>query len=82
MYCNTIYFGEGALGIGAAARTLLNVSDLTLANQLISRFTSRWPSNYNPTKILSWQKDKKQSCKDGKKGLYLMRLGKKLLQRN
>lgn len=52
MYCNTIYFGEGAYGIEVAARTFFakGASDLTLAESALLAGLPRWPSNYNPYK--------------------------------
>ncbi len=52
MYCNTIFFGEGAYGIEVAARTFFAKSaiDLTLAEAALLAGLPQWPSNYNPYK--------------------------------
>ncbi|NLB88270.1 MAG: PBP1A family penicillin-binding protein, partial [Syntrophomonadaceae bacterium] len=52
LYCNTIYFGEGAYGIEVAARTFFakSASDLTLAESALLAGLPQWPSNYNPYK--------------------------------
>ncbi|WP_061213763.1 transglycosylase domain-containing protein [Syntrophomonas wolfei] len=50
MYCNTIYFGQGAYGIEVAARTFFGKSarDLSLAESALLAGIPRWPSNYDP----------------------------------
>ncbi|HZK42762.1 MAG TPA: PBP1A family penicillin-binding protein [Syntrophomonadaceae bacterium] len=50
MYCNTIYFSEGAYGIEVASRTFFakNAIDLTLAQSALLAGLPQWPSNYNP----------------------------------
>ncbi|MEN6349829.1 MAG: PBP1A family penicillin-binding protein [Syntrophomonas sp.] len=50
MYCNTIYFGEGAYGIEVAARTFFdkNANDLDLAQSALLAGLPRWPSHYDP----------------------------------
>lgn len=50
MYCNTIFFGEGAYGIEVAARTFFAKSamELTLAEAALLAGLPQWPSNYNP----------------------------------
>jgi membrane peptidoglycan carboxypeptidase len=51
-YLNTIYFGEGAWGIEAAARTYFgkNVERLTVAEGAVLAGIIQRPSAYNPTK--------------------------------
>lgn len=51
-YLNRIYFGEGAWGIGAAAKTYFDkqVEDLTLAETALLAGLVRAPSYYNPFK--------------------------------
>lgn len=50
MYCNTIYFGQGAYGIEVAARTYFakSAKDLSLAESALLAGIPRWPSQYNP----------------------------------
>lgn len=50
MYCNTIYFGEGAYGIEVAARTYFACSakDLSLAQAALLAGIPQWPSQYDP----------------------------------
>jgi membrane peptidoglycan carboxypeptidase len=50
MYCNTIYFGQGAYGVETAARTFFGrkASDLTLAQASLLAGIPRWPSHYDP----------------------------------
>lgn len=50
MYCNTIYFGEGAYGVEAAARTFFGkkARDLDLAQASLLAGLPQWPSNYDP----------------------------------
>ncbi|MDD3269621.1 MAG: PBP1A family penicillin-binding protein [Syntrophomonadaceae bacterium] len=50
MYCNTIYFGQGAYGIEVAARTFFakNAKDLSLAESALLAGLPRWPTQYNP----------------------------------
>lgn len=50
MYCNTIYFGQGAYGIEVAARTFFakSAKDLNLAESALLAGLPRWPSQYNP----------------------------------
>jgi 1A family penicillin-binding protein len=52
MYCNSIYFGQGAYGVEAAARTFFGVSarDLTLAQASLLAGIPRWPDRYDPYK--------------------------------
>jgi len=52
MYCNTIYFGQGAYGIEAAAWTFFAKSahDLTLAESALLAGLPQWPSRYDPYK--------------------------------
>lgn len=49
-YLNRVYFGEGAWGIGAAARTYFNkrVSDLTLGEAALLAGLVQGPSYYDP----------------------------------
>ena len=51
MYLNTIYYGHGAYGIQAAAKTYLskNASDLTLAEAALLVGLPNSPSYYDPT---------------------------------
>lgn len=50
MYLNQVYFGEGAYGIGAAARTYFNkpVSELDLAESALLAGLPQAPSRYSP----------------------------------
>jgi len=50
MYCNSIYFGQGAYGIEVAARTFFgkNARDLNLSEASLLAGLPRWPSRYNP----------------------------------
>lgn len=50
MYCNTIYFGEGAYGVEVAARTFFGkkASELNLAQAALLAGLPQWPGNYNP----------------------------------
>lgn len=50
MYCNTIYFGQGAYGVEAAARTFFgkNARNLSLAESALLAGLPQWPSGYNP----------------------------------
>ena len=50
MYCNSIYFGEGAYGIEAAALTFfgMHAKDLNLAQAAVLAGLPRWPSQYDP----------------------------------
>lgn len=50
LYLNTIYFGNGAYGIDAAARTYFGVAarDLTLEQSALLAGVIRAPSNYDP----------------------------------
>lgn len=50
MYCNTIYFGEGAYGVEAAALTFfgMHASELNLAQAALLAGLPRWPSQYDP----------------------------------
>jgi 1A family penicillin-binding protein len=50
MYCNTIYFGQGAYGIEAAALTFFgsHASELDLAQAALLAGLPRWPSQYDP----------------------------------
>ncbi len=50
LYCNTIYFGQGAYGIEVAARTFFakKAKDLNLAESALLAGIPRWPSNYDP----------------------------------
>lgn len=52
LYCNTIFFGEGAYGIEVAARTFFAKSaiDLSIAEAALLAGLPQWPSNYNPYK--------------------------------
>jgi penicillin-binding protein 1A len=51
-YLNTVYFGEGAYGIQAAAKTFFNraARDLTLGQAATLAATIRSPETYNPFK--------------------------------
>ena len=51
MYLNTIYYGHGAYGIGAAAETYLSKSaaDLTLSEAALLIGLPNSPSQYDPT---------------------------------
>ncbi len=50
LYCNTIYFGQGAYGVEVAARTFFGKKaiDLDLAQAALLAGLPQWPSNYNP----------------------------------
>lgn len=50
MYCNTIYFGEGAYGVETASRTFFGkkASELDLAQAALLAGLPQWPSNYDP----------------------------------
>ncbi|SHG56102.1 penicillin-binding protein, 1A family [Thermosyntropha lipolytica DSM 11003] len=50
MYCNHVYFGHGAYGLEAAARTFFakNASQLTLAEAALLAGLPQWPSHYDP----------------------------------
>lgn len=50
LYCNTIYFGEGAYGIEAAAHTYFadSAENLSLAESVLLAGLPQWPSHYNP----------------------------------
>ena len=50
MYCNTIYFGEGAYGVEVAARTFFakSANELSLAESALLAGLPQWPSNYTP----------------------------------
>lgn len=50
MYCNTIYFGQGAYGVEVAARTYFacSASDLDLAQAALLAGLPQWPSKYDP----------------------------------
>jgi len=50
MYCNTIYFGQGAYGVEVAARTFFakTASELTLAEAALLAGLPQWPSGYDP----------------------------------
>lgn len=52
MYCNSIYFGQGAYGVEAAARTFFgrDAKDLDLAQAAILAGIPRWPDQYDPYK--------------------------------
>ncbi|MEN6462976.1 MAG: PBP1A family penicillin-binding protein [Syntrophomonas sp.] len=52
MYCNSIYFGEGAYGVEAAARTFFGCSahDLTLSQAALLAGIPQWPDKYDPYK--------------------------------
>lgn len=52
IYCNSIYFGQGAYGVEAAARTFFGSSagDLTLAQAALLAGVPRWPDRYDPYK--------------------------------
>jgi penicillin-binding protein 1A len=52
LYLNTIYLGEGAYGVEAAARTYLDkeAKDLTLAESALIAGITRYPNRYNPLK--------------------------------
>ncbi|MEZ0324781.1 MAG: transglycosylase domain-containing protein [Fimbriimonas sp.] len=54
LYLNKVYFGEGAHGIGAAAKVYLNksVKDLTASDAALLARCVRLPSRYNPMKDL------------------------------
>ncbi|MFY9324535.1 MAG: PBP1A family penicillin-binding protein [Syntrophomonadaceae bacterium] len=50
MYCNTIYFGQGAYGVEVAARTFFgkHARELTLAESALLAGLPQRPSGYNP----------------------------------
>lgn len=50
MYCNSIYFGEGATGIEVAARTFFGkeASQLSVAEAVLLAGLPNYPSGYNP----------------------------------
>lgn len=50
MYCNTIYFGQGAYGVEVAARTFFasSAKDLSLAEAALLAGLPQWPNGYNP----------------------------------
>jgi len=50
MYCNTIYFGQGAYGVEVAARTFFakEADELSLAEAAVLAGMPQWPSKYNP----------------------------------
>lgn len=50
MYCNNVYFGHGAYGLEAAARTFFakHASELTLAEAALLAGLPQWPSYYDP----------------------------------
>jgi 1A family penicillin-binding protein len=50
MYCNTIYFGQGAYGVEVAARTFFAkpAQELTLAESALLAGLPQWPNGYNP----------------------------------
>lgn len=50
MYCNTIYFGQGAYGVEVAARTFFGkpAQELTLAEASLLAGLPQWPSGYDP----------------------------------
>jgi 1A family penicillin-binding protein len=50
MYCNTIYFGQGAYGVEVAARTFFgkHARELTLAESALLAGLPQWPNGYNP----------------------------------
>lgn len=50
MYCNTIYFGEGAYGVEMAARTYFgkHARELNLAEAALLAGLPNWPSHYDP----------------------------------
>lgn len=52
MYCNTIYFGQGAYGVEVAARTFFAkpARELTLAESALLAGLPQWPSGYDPYK--------------------------------
>lgn len=52
MYCNSIYFGQGAYGIESAARTFFGKSagELDLAQAALLAGIPRWPAQYDPYK--------------------------------
>ena len=54
-YLNTVYFGSGAYGIGAAARLYFNkqVAELTLAESAMLAGLIRAPSQYSPLRDLA-----------------------------
>lgn len=54
-YLNTIYFGNGAYGIGNASKTFFNkdISELTLSESCILAGCIKSPSNYSPLNNLS-----------------------------
>ncbi|NLF46327.1 MAG: PBP1A family penicillin-binding protein [Syntrophomonadaceae bacterium] len=49
-YCNSIYFGQGAYGLEAAARTFFacQAMELTLAQSALLAGITNWPSQYDP----------------------------------
>lgn len=51
-YLNTVFFGNGAYGVGAAARRYFNVTpdQLTIAQSAILAGLMRSPTNYDPVK--------------------------------
>lgn len=50
MYCNTIYFGQGAYGVEVAARTFFGkqARELTMAESALLAGLPQWPNGYNP----------------------------------
>ncbi|MBO8158330.1 PBP1A family penicillin-binding protein [Thermosyntropha sp.] len=50
MYCNNVYFGHGAYGLEAAARTFFakNAEKLTLAEAALLAGLPQWPSHFDP----------------------------------
>jgi 1A family penicillin-binding protein len=50
LYCNTIYFGEGAYGIEVAALTFFgaHAKDLDLAQAALLAGLPQWPSHFDP----------------------------------
>jgi len=49
-YCNSIYFGHGAYGLEAAARTFFTcpAGELTLAQSALLAGITNWPAEYDP----------------------------------
>ncbi|MEA1959998.1 MAG: PBP1A family penicillin-binding protein [Bacillota bacterium] len=50
MYCNTIYFGEGAYGVEVASETYFaqNAKNISLAQASLLAGLPQWPGHYNP----------------------------------
>lgn len=66
MYCNTIYFGEGAYGVEAAARTYFakSANSLTLAEAALLAGLPQSPSDYDPYEHPQAAKDRQSTVLD------------------